>query len=182
VEGLIVQTAYQVPGDFRDLNVWLLTKLLEDPGRDLDGLVDVFLRGFYGRAAGPLRRYLALLDAATTSPPELTAETDAAAYDFLDAAFLTRAQRIFDEAERAVRRDPVLARRVRHARVALDYAVLVRWHELERECPEGVPFDRARIAARYDATCREQIALRIPEPHRDAEWRRIQDEREDVAP
>lgn len=188
VDGMIVQSAWEVPGDLRDLNVWMLVKLLEDPDRDDRALLADFLHGYYGPAASALQRYLRLLESATRTPPVLAAETTVNAYTFLDERFLTVAQRIFDDAERRVAHDDVLARRVRHARVSLDYATLLRWPDLlRRRFAEGrgaapPAIDRAAVAARFERTCREQIALRVPEHRRDAEWRRIWESREDRAP
>jgi hypothetical protein len=185
VEGMIVQAAYQVPGDLRDLNVWVLAKMMEDPRRSERELLGEFVRGFYGRAAPEIRRYLRRLERATLSPPVLVAETTPAVYAFLDASFVVAAQRLFDQAERAVTDDPVSARRVRHARVALDYATLARWPDLARESEatgRALPFERAEVAARYERTCREQIDFRLPAHAREAEWSRIESEREDVAP
>jgi hypothetical protein len=179
-DGVIVQTSYQVPGDLRDLNVWLLAKLIENPDLDEGALIRDFVDGFYGKAAGPIRGYMTLLEKATDPPPRLVAETSPSAYTFLDAPFIVAAQRWFDQAERAVRRDHVLARRVRHARVSLDYATLVLWPKIAAGA--GGALDRRRIAARYESTLREQIEMRVPSRARQDEWRRIEDEREDETP
>ena len=186
VSGMIVQVANPITGDMRDLNVWLLTKLMEDPERDERALREEFVRGFYGRAAPAIRRYLSRLERATREPPVLGAQTSVSAYVFLDAGFLEAAQADFDEAERASAGDPVTLRRVRHARVALDYATLLRWHDVvaarafAKSGRARAPLDRNAVLARFEATCREQIELRFPPHARERAWQRLQEYREDL--
>ncbi|MCP3978826.1 MAG: DUF4838 domain-containing protein [bacterium] len=168
VEGVFVQHDHPIAADMRDLKVWVLLKLLEDPSRDVDELVLRFTDGFYGRAAPPIRRYLdELSDALRQRPSEIGYPARAGDYDYLDLSFVSRAHRLFDKAEKRVRSDPVLLRRVRHARLSLDRATLLRMVALGREWQERevtlrrTPPRPEAVAARYRATWIEQLELRI---------------------
>ena len=176
VEGVFTEHEHAILADLRDLKIWMMIKLLEDPYRDEAALLVDFTDGFYGPAGPIVRRYLVELQAAAESAgatvnwfPPLSQ------YTYLTLEFLRRAQGTFDEAETAVRGDTVLLRRVRHARLPVDRACLVLWPKLMRQWtasdgqPEQIPLDRAAIAARCRETWLAQIDLRFPESQRAAE-------------
>jgi len=177
VEGVFTEHEHAILADLRDLKIWMMIKLLEDPYRDEAALLADFTDGFYGPAGPTVRRYLAELQAAAESAdatvnwfPPLSQ------YTYLTLEFLRHAQATFDEAETAVRGDPVLLRRVRHARLPVDRACLVLWPKLMLQWtaadgrPEKIPLDRGAIATRCRETWLAQIDLRFPEsqraPHR----------------
>lgn len=62
VKGLFVQGFADVPGDFSELRQYLLAKLLWNTEIDIEATIDDFLRGFYGKAAPFIRKYLNLLN------------------------------------------------------------------------------------------------------------------------
>jgi len=176
VEGVFTEHEYPILADLRDLKVWMMMKLLEDPYRDYDALLRTFANGFYGAAGDHVLRYLAKLEAAAEArPSHLSMGASPRQYRYLDLAFIREAQAIFDQAEAAVKGDATLIRRVRHARLPLDraslvlYPRLVRAHVAAGNDPKTMPLDRRAIAARCKATWHAQIALRIPEPRREAE-------------
>ena len=74
VEGVFTEHEYPILADLRDFKIWMMMKLLEDPYRDYDALVQDFTEGFYGPAGAAIRRFLANLQnrllrpAAATSP------------------------------------------------------------------------------------------------------------------
>jgi len=50
VEGVFTEHEYPILADLRDLKVWMMMKLLEDPHRDCEALLREFADGFYGPA------------------------------------------------------------------------------------------------------------------------------------
>ena len=169
VEGVFTEHEYPVLADLRDLKVWLMLKLLEDPYRDDDELVRTFTDGFYGPAGARVREYLRELEAAAQAKPSyLSMGASPRQYRYLDLAFVREAMTTFNRAERVVGDDPVLQRRVRHARLPLDRTALVLFPTLMREwmaqghAPEEMPLDRGAIAARVKDTWYAQTALRLP--------------------
>lgn len=183
VEGVFTEHEYEVLADMRDLKIWMMMKLLEDPYRDAQALIRQFTDGFYGPAGPLIRDYLAALEKASSekisylsmgaSPPQ---------YHYLDLDFIRNSQALFDRAEAAVAGDPVLLRRVRHARLPLDRASLVLLPRLMRQWvasgknPEVLPYDRDAIARRCKATWHAEVDRRIPEQRRQAERARADEE------
>ncbi len=176
VEGIFTEHEYPILADMRDLKIWMMTKLLEDPHRDDDALLRDFTDGFYGSAGEPIRRYL---DELRTAAEQTASNVDwfpaLSQYRYLTLDFVHRAHNLFDQAEKSVANSPVLLRRVRHARLPLDRATLVLWPKLMREwiagngAPEAIPLDREAVARRCRDTWDAQIDLRIPESQQAAE-------------
>ena len=180
VEGVFTEHEHAILADMRDLKIWMMIKLLEDPYRDEAALLNDFTDGFYGPAGPIVRRYLTDLQTATESTnatvnwfPPLSQ------YTYLTLDFLRQAQASFDEAETSVQGDALLLRRVRHARLPVDRACLVLWGKLMREWrasdgrPEEIPLDRDVIAARCRETWLAQIDLRIPPSQHAAELAKV---------
>jgi len=169
VEGVFTEHEYPILADLRDLKVWMMIKLLEDPYRDYAALLRDFTDGFYGPAGPRVREYLSKLEAASAAKPSyLSMGASPPQYRYLDLAFVRDVMAVFDQAEQAVSGDAVRLRRVRHARLPLDRAAVVLFPELVREWvhaggdPDAMPLDRSAIAARYKDTWHAQADLRIP--------------------
>jgi hypothetical protein len=159
----------------RDLKLWLYLKLMETPDRDPRALLTDFTDGYYGAAAPGVRRYLELLEtAADRHPGYIGAESEPDAFRYIDADFVVGAEAEFDAAEAKVRDDEARLRRVRHARLTVDYALL--WLGAGADLASaarrlGAPApDRRSVAERYRRTWHEQIEFRLP-PDEQAEAR-----------
>ena len=86
----------------------MMMKLLEDPNRDYDALLQDFTDGFYGSAGPAIRRYLIDLQAAAeASGSKVDWFPALSQYRYLTLEFIRRAQTTADEAEKAVSGDPV---------------------------------------------------------------------------
>lgn len=167
VSGLFVQHEFPIAGDLRDLKLWLYLKLMETPDRDPRALLTDFTDGYYGAAAPGVRRYLGLLEAAADRHPGyIGAESEPDAFRYIDADFVVGAEAEFDAAEAKVRDDEPRLRRVRHARLTVDYALL--WLGASADLASaarrlGAPApDRRSVAERYRRTWHEQIEFRLP--------------------
>ena len=146
-------------GDFVELRAWLLSHLMWDPSLDDKALIAEFLQGYYGPAAEPLQQYIDVIhDAAEASGAYLGCYlSDTSAWLGLDD--LNRATELFNQATEAVAEDPVIAPRVRRARLPLDHAWLLCYSSMKRQArAEGKPFlgpeDPQAAADEYIATCR----------------------------
>jgi hypothetical protein len=175
VEGLLVQHEHAVHADMWDLKAYVLFKLLEDPARDVERLIVDFTEGYYGPAAATLRRYRAeLAEAARRTPSRIPHPAHYRHWDYLTPEFLRRAHALFDRAAGEVAGRPVLERRVRHARLALDRATLWRWdRELgaaaaSSATPAASPLDPRVVARRLRETAAEQATLRLDPGPREA--------------
>lgn len=170
VEGLFIEFEYPLTADMRDMKVWVLGKMLENPHRDYNALVREFTDGFYGPAGPFIRRYLTALEAAVEkSKADVAWFAPAPQFKYLTLEFLQQANRIYDEAAAVVKHDPVLTQRVRNARSAVDDAILKRYSALTRKwvdgghTPDSMPLSRHIVAERYRQRWSEQIDLRLIE-------------------
>lgn len=157
VRGLFEQGAYQGYGsEMGELRAWVLAQLLWNPQLDDRALIKEFLEGYYGKAAKPINRYLELLHKESKDfylacflrkdPPHLRFEV------------LGEAERLWQQAEQAVAKDPELLARVRLSHLPVRYAMLSRWVALRRECWEQngvwpVAGSRRVIAEEFREVC-----------------------------
>ena len=132
--GIFFEHEQVVGADMRDMKVWIEIKLAENPDLDPEKLIRDFTDGFYGAAGRKIREYRNLLEAhAGRKQAFLSWFPRLKDFTYLDETFLPRAAHLLDEAESAVRTDPVLLRRVRHARLSLDRALLLRYPVLRKQ-------------------------------------------------
>lgn len=168
VEGVFTELEFEILADMRDLKVWLMMKQLEDPSADYARLLRTFTDGFYGRAGVPIRRYLEVLRReARARGTHCDWNSTPQSLSYLSLRFIHEAQQLFDRAEQAVGDDPVLLRRVRHARLPLDRATVVLHPRLRSEwlaaaSPSRMtPPSRQVTAERVMKTWIEQAKLRF---------------------
>jgi hypothetical protein len=131
VKGVFEQGAYQSHGaEMAELRAWVLAKLLWDPSRNPDQLIDEFLNGYFGSAGPHVRAYLNVMhDALAQSSDDLTCYSPVDA-KFLSLDTLCRAAGHLKAAEAAVQDDAALRHRVQVARLPVLYTFLMRWQPL----------------------------------------------------
>lgn len=188
VKGIFIEIHDRALTDQRDMKVWVLSRLMEDPKRKTADLVRQFTDGFYGAGGSYVRRYQALLEktvddiGAISGPPEVAWFASLSQYTYLTTSFLQQANAIMDQGAAAVAKDPVLSRRMRHARFSLDYAIMMRYPRLigdwvrNGKSPEAFPFDTKTVADRLLQTWTEQAEIRYNAQQRPAELTRAQNQ------
>ena len=113
-------------GEFEKLRSYLLAKILWNPNVDVEAEMDDFLKGYYEDAAPFIEQYIRIThDELKKSGIVLTIGQHP--YDhyekgFLRAELLEKYERLFDEAEAAVKAKPAVLLRVQTARLPLTYA------------------------------------------------------------
>lgn len=128
VRGVFEEGDYINSGsELQELRLYLLAKCLWNPEIDPQPVVDDFVNGTYGAAAPQLHQYLALLGEIGAQADVHVGLYDPPTADYLSPAFLDRARGIFDAAEQAAAGDPETLRRVRIARLPVDYVLLATW-------------------------------------------------------
>ena len=121
------QGSGRLPNEFKELRTYLIAKLLWDPDIDVDSLMNDFLNGYYGKAAPHLRRYIDTMHDALEASGE-----DLGIYGFplpssngyLSPENMDKYVSFFDAAEQSVRTDSEMLKRVRIARLPLQFALL----------------------------------------------------------
>jgi len=147
VKGLFMQGAYPPGGggEMAWLRSWVMAKLLWDPSQDAQKLVDEFLEGVYGRAAGPMRRYFDLLHGEVRPAP---AGRGLHLWIFnvpdYSPRLLEEGFRLFDQAEKAAENDAV-RQRIRKDRLSLEYLALLRGLRYEVRGRRYGPADLPRL-------------------------------------
>jgi hypothetical protein len=114
-------------GEFAELRMYLISKLLWNPNINVDSVMNDFLQGFYGKAAPFVRQYLDTMHAALKASGE-----DLSVYGYplttkggyLSPRMMDIYGAIFDQAEEAVTDDSVLLLRVRTAHLPVQFALL----------------------------------------------------------
>jgi hypothetical protein len=154
VKGVFEQGAYQSHGsEMAEMRAWVLAQLLWNPRQDDRALIREFLRGYYGKeAAAPIYSYLELMHAAAAGH-NLTCYSDVNA-PFLNYEHLAPAEKLWAEAEAAVKDEPELLTRVRVAHLPLRYVWLRRWDELKKQSsasqvPWPLPDSRQAVAGEW---------------------------------
>ena len=127
VTSIYEEAAYFTPGtELAELRTWIMAKTLWDPKYDTDKAIDEFLEGYYGPAAGAITKYIDVMHkqvkarkdwhmviwAKPTSP-------------WLNAGAIAQSVKLFDRAQAAVKDDLTLLKRVRIARMPIQYTRIV---------------------------------------------------------
>ena len=169
VNRVFVEFENTVTGDARDLKLWLMAKLLENPNADDKKLINEFTDGFYGPAGTYIRDYRQqLLDAAQRNKANLRFFGSVSAFSYAKLSDILKMQVTFDRAEKAVAGNTVLLRRVRHMRLSLDRLTLFFYpaYLLQHKAAGGkmttLPFKREVIGQRALQTWIEQAKMRLP--------------------
>ncbi len=114
-------------GEFAELRIYLIAKLLWDPYVNIDSVIDDFLQGYYGSAAPYIRRYIdAMHDALAASGEDLLiyGYPLPSQNGYLSAAMMETYDSLFNQAENAVKNEAEYLFRVQTARLPLQFALL----------------------------------------------------------
>jgi hypothetical protein len=131
VKGIFEQGAYTTNGaEMAELRAWVLAKLLWDPSRSGDQLVEEFLEGYYGPAAPYMKKYLATIHDAVDQSGDWLGCFEKHTAKYLNFETLTKGRIYLLAAEEQVKDDPVLQFRVQVAQLPVMYSFMMRWTEM----------------------------------------------------
>ncbi|MAF09623.1 hypothetical protein CMK11_04160 [Candidatus Poribacteria bacterium] len=170
VKGIFEQGAYQSYGsEMAEMRAWVLAKLLWDPYQDDHALIQEFLGGYFGRAAGHIDAHLRSVHASAKEvgkPIGCFAGQDA---EFLTPDLLLESMRNLEAAAQAVVGSEELSARVAVATLPVWYVSLLRWDEVRARADETgqawlMPDDKAAAIDAFEEiwTAKEMTLL--------AEW------------
>lgn len=151
VEKLFVEAEDLDSGSLVALKQWLGLKLMDDPDRPAAELRRLFMRGYYGPAAGCLEEYRQYLEQRLADTPGSLGRPHPTQWQFLDRAFFVKADELLSRAEALVADSPALLAHVRRERIPVDYASLFLWEKLSGDGEAKWPPDKQRVLARYEA-------------------------------
>lgn len=137
VSALFEQGNIQRGGEMAPLRAYLIARMLWNPDIDIEKEQQEFLEAYYGKAAPEIREYIELLHDNNQSGQGIKMSIFGTPVEnkesFLSEALITRYNRIFDRAEKKVKRDELLLTRVKSARLGVSYAML----EIARQAGTG---------------------------------------------
>ncbi|MBP1996042.1 DUF4838 domain-containing protein [Paenibacillus eucommiae] len=167
--GIFFEDESPITKDMWDMKVWMQAKLMENPDLNLEDLMTDFTDGYYGPAGSYVMEYLEkskeLADETTQRNDYFTTRT--AAFSYFTADFVAWAQAKFDSAEQLVENDPVLLRRLNHARSSLDRLIILKYLDFAKDASENnidlqaANVSRKKSAIRLIQTLNDQKALRF---------------------
>ena len=120
---------------FGMLEHWVFLKLMEDPRRDVFKLTETFMKGYYGKAAPAMLKYLDYLEKRQTEDRS-----------FLDRQFYETVNNYLDEAEKLARGDEKSLLHVRFERVFVDRSMFENLAKLQKQ---GYKPDLKKISKRF---------------------------------
>ena len=134
---------------FKEMQIWITTRLVNDLSLDENELVREFCRAYYGKAAGKMVGYITELEElAAKDPVFMSYQPDQRTSAFLTADNLLKWEKSFDEMEKLVADSPRHALNVSRARLNLDLTVVQSFPKL-RDRFADPDAELAKIAARH---------------------------------
>jgi len=127
VSAMFEQGNREVGGEFAELRAYLISKLLWNPDENIDTLMGDFLKGYYGAAGQPIRKYIDEMHKALVKsgkPLRIFGSPIEAETSYLTPELMPVYAGFFDEAEASVADDPEVLERVKIARLPLEYAIM----------------------------------------------------------
>ena len=116
------------PSELFELRSYITAKLLWNPDRNIDELITEFTNGYYEEAGVFVKQYVDLIHQKIKADPKfflfLYGDPSQAFESFLNPELLKKYDVFFDEAEKAVKDKPEILKRVKEARISIDYAIL----------------------------------------------------------
>lgn len=143
-------------GEFAELKMWVLAKLMWNPALNSDSLAHEFITDYYGKAAPMIEQYFQRVHALSDANKHLRIVFS----DFsklYDHQFIADGKRLLAAAERAARRDTVLQQRVKMVKLQLLTAEVLT--EPENAFADGSWNEYQEISRKYKIRPNEQKEL-----------------------
>ena len=143
--------------NFIDLQFYLASRLLLDPGQNEERIIAEFMEPYYGRAAPAMRRLLDYIEKRQDEQPGSLASVPPWARRTFDGAFFQKTDALLREAERQLAGDSIRMAHVRQERLSLDETMLYLWNSINGSLI--LPYRREQLLERlqqnYDAAYRK---------------------------
>jgi hypothetical protein len=127
VKGIFEEGAGVEGSKLAEVKSWVLAKLLWDPSRDDQKLIDEFVAGYYGPAAKEVRQYIQAFDeAAAASEQPVGCFADFVA-GHISIESLTKGWQHLQAARELVKDDPTLLDRIEPLEMSIQYEFIMGW-------------------------------------------------------
>ncbi|MCK4627115.1 MAG: DUF4838 domain-containing protein, partial [Phycisphaerae bacterium] len=165
-------------GEMAELRAWVLAKLLWNPKADEKKLIKEFLAGYYEDAAPFMEKYINLVHDEVERTEFYMRCYVAICAPFLTPGVILRAEKIFQDAERAVAGKDEVLERVRLAHLPVQYVVITCWSDMVQAArkanqPWPFPATPADAVAEFCRTCDRHKITSLSEGGKTPEWLRL---------
>ncbi len=139
VKGIFEQDTYNTSNsELAELGGYMTAKFLWNPEYDEETAMSEFLDGYYGKAAGPIRKYIDTLHDRSEKENIHVNIWAGPESPHLNDALLIGADKLWQQAERQVAGEPEVLQRVKLSRMSVDYAILERTRlQAAKKLPEN---------------------------------------------
>ena len=153
---------------FTELQSYLISRLMRDPGLAVDPLIDDFMKFEYGPAAPLMRKYLDELEKVAKETRVFVKwnAVHGVWNSFFKSADAARWQGYFDEMEKLTASQPELLFSVQRVRIPLDVMTLRFYRRIKKDVPSyptGVKELAARITSVYDRATGAFYSVKEPQ-------------------
>ena len=116
------------PSELFELRSYVTAKLLWNPDLNIEELITEFTNGYYEEAGVFVKKYIDLIHEKIEEDKDfflfLYGDPSQAFSSFLNTELLKTYDEFFNDAEKIVANKPVILKRVKEARISIDYAIL----------------------------------------------------------
>ena len=175
MKDIFIENENPEKSSFFGLKRWLGLKMMQNPNQQAEPLIDIFMEGYYGRAASIMKEYLGYLERRMGEVPEKMASVPTARRKYLDMDFFAHVENLFDKAEELLTDSPESLAHVKQERVPVDAALLHKWGIFQKQSPAilGTAFDKSAVTCRYQKSVFAAIEHYIP-PNR---WKELKSQK-----
>jgi hypothetical protein len=161
VRDLFIESEYPHCTNFFGLKRYLIYKLMQNPDRPTQPIIEEFMNGFYRKAAPKMQELMTYMEKRQGESKRPIGKTNITFRQYLDINYFKTTFGLLDEAERIVRDNPKQAANVRRERIPIISALLMRWHNLGNNQEY---FDGQDMLKQYEKISLEAIDYYFPEP------------------
>jgi hypothetical protein len=125
VNALFMQANNESAAEMALLRSYLISKLMWNPDADDQAIINEFVQGYYGAAGSFIRNYIDRMQAALVESKmslNIFGDPIDAKETYLSSRMMEEYNKLFDQAEQAVKSDDVMLKRVQTARLPIMYA------------------------------------------------------------
>lgn len=155
VRGYFAEASWNTKGsEFASLRTWMMARLLWDPKLDFRREIATFCDLYYGPAGKLVAEYIDFMHAVSAQTRSALWEKTNVDAPMLTLDFVRKADALLARAASLVQDSPQFLKHVQQVRVTLDYVILCRRQEFEREAARrGLDWtsDREARTARFKA-------------------------------
>ncbi|MFX1298878.1 MAG: DUF4838 domain-containing protein, partial [Promethearchaeota archaeon] len=126
VRGFLGQAGFLAVQEFDELRNYTILKMLWNKDIDLKVLFDEYFKNVYGSAGKYIQKYFDILQEKVKDSNIHMHLYSGLEVGYIDDTLINKANELFDQAEEIVKDNEIYSKRVRKARMSIDYAMLLQ--------------------------------------------------------